>query len=419
VDQATRKVVTAARTVLEDLDLEAVLQRVLEGASTLTGAQYAALGVLDESRRELARFLTVGIDDDTRRTIGALPKGRGVLGELISNPVPLRISDVGAHPYSYGFPAGHPPMRSFLGVPIFVDGRPFGNLYLTEKRGEAEFSRQDEEAAVVLAEFAGVAIAHARRFTDSSQRLNEQTRRLSALDATFQTARALGGETDLAAILKLMAKRGRALVSARAVVIEVVLGDELEIAACAGELPAGLEGTRFKLKDTVASAALRTRKSQTVADDVNRARFEQHGLGRVLDAQDALIVPLLFRDHAYGALVAVDQLDAGAFTAEQQQLLEAFAASAAAAVATAQSVADERAIQRFQAAEAERARWARELHDETLEGLTGIRLSLANADHRPAPGCARRARSGAGRPRARRARLPPGTERRRTRRPGL
>ena len=366
--------------VVEELDLEMVLERLVNSARVLAGAQFAAVGVLNESRTELERFLTSGIDTETRRLIGEPPKGHGVLGELIRDPVPLRLADIGSHPHSYGFPPAHPPMRSFLGVPIFVDGQPFGNLYLTDKQDGGEFSHEDEEAAVLLAEFAGVAIAHARRLTTSEQRLAEQQRRLSALDATMQIARALGGETDLRAILELVAKRGRALVAARAVVIELLQGDELEIAACAGEVPASLVGTRVALKDTVASAALRTGRTQSLSDDVNRARFEHRGIGEVLTAHDGLVVPLIFRDRRYGAFVAIDQLDAGSFTSDQHRLLESFAASAATAVATAQSVADERRRQRLQAAEAERSRWARELHDETLEGLSSVRLMLATAE---------------------------------------
>jgi GAF domain-containing protein len=128
MDRVTREVLNLAATVLKELDLDAGLQRVLESACALTDARYAALGVLDQSRTELGRFLTMGIDEDTRQLIGALPKGHGVLGELIRDPVPLRIADVGAHAHSYGFPAAHPPMRSFLGVPIFVGDRAFGNL---------------------------------------------------------------------------------------------------------------------------------------------------------------------------------------------------------------------------------------------------------------------------------------------------
>jgi len=380
MDQGTRAVLSVARVVLEDLDLEVVLERVLESARELTGARYAALGVLDESRTELARFLTLGIDEATRQRIGPLPTGRGVLGELIQNPRPLRLPDVGRHPQSYGFPVGHPLMRSFLGVPIVAAGQPFGNLYLTEKQNAAEFDQDDEEAAVLLADFAGVAIDHARRYTRAEDQRVELQRTVGALDATIQIARALGGETDLEPILELVAKRGRALVSARALVIELQRSEELVVAAGAGELPLDLVGQRVGLGDTVASAALRAGETQRLADELNRRRFDQHGLGHLgLDANDGLVVPLIFRNQPYGVLVAVDQLDTGEFTAEHQRLLEAFAASAATAVATAQSASDERRHQRLAAAEAERTRWARELHDETLQSLANVRLMLAAA----------------------------------------
>lgn len=315
VDQ-TQALLTVARSVLERLDIEVVLERLLESARDLTGAQYAALGVLDESRTGLARFLTVGVDEATRRLIGPLPTGRGVLGELIRDPRPLRIADVEAHPYSYGFPIGHPSMRSFLGVPILIDGRPYGNLYLTEKRDATEFTQADQDAVVMLAEFAGVAIDHADRFARSEAQRIELERTINALDATIQIARALGGETDLSAILELVAKRGRALVSARALVIELLRGDQLELAAGAGELPVGLVGKRVDLENTVASAALRSGASQRLSDRLNRARFEQHGLGTLgVDARDGLVVPLIFRDRRFGVLLAVDYLDEGEFTA--------------------------------------------------------------------------------------------------------
>jgi GAF domain-containing protein len=153
------------RSVVGELDLDVVLERVLQASSDLTDAKYAALGVLDETRSKLARFLTLGIDEPKRREIGPLPRGRGVLGELILHPVPLRMADVDGHPCSYGFPPGHPPMRSFLGVPVLVGGEPYGNLYLTDKQSAAEFTAEDEETVVLLAEFAGAAIAHERRTT--------------------------------------------------------------------------------------------------------------------------------------------------------------------------------------------------------------------------------------------------------------
>ena len=135
MDPASRAVVEVARTVLSELDLDLVLDRVIESARELTGARYAALGVLNDRKTELARFVTVGIDEATRTEIGPLPRGHGVLGELIRHPEPLRLGDVGSHPRSYGFPPSHPPMHTFLGVPVLIHGEPFGNLYLTEKKG--------------------------------------------------------------------------------------------------------------------------------------------------------------------------------------------------------------------------------------------------------------------------------------------
>lgn len=379
MDQATRGILTVARSVLEQLDLEVVLERVLDAACDLTGARYAALGVLDESHSTLSRFLTRGVDVRTRRLIGPPPTGRGVLGELIRHPVPLRLDDVGSHPYSYGFPVGHPPMSSFLGVPIRIDGKPYGNLYLTEKDA-GNFTEEDEDAVVLLAEFAGLAIDHARRYSGSEAQRAQLEQTVHALDATLQIARALGGETDLTAILELVAKRGRALVSARALVIELLHGEQLELAAGAGELPDGLVGRRVGLANTVASAALRAGQTQRLTDQLNRARYQQHGAGQLgLRAEEGLVVPLIFRDRPYGVLVAIDHLGDGDFTVEHQELLESFAASAATAVATAQLAADERALQRVAAAEAERGRWARELHDETLQALGNLRLMLSGA----------------------------------------
>jgi GAF domain-containing protein len=145
------------------LDPDDALYAILEAAAELTGARYAALGVLDESRTHLERFLTLGIDEVTERSIGILPRGRGLLGALIADPRPVRVSNLAEDPMSYGFPAGHPPMRSFLGVPIVIRGETWGNLYLTDREGGAPFSEDDEDAVVVLAQWAGTAISkHAR-----------------------------------------------------------------------------------------------------------------------------------------------------------------------------------------------------------------------------------------------------------------
>jgi len=373
--------------VLAELDLDHVLDRVLESAQELTEARYAALGVLNESRTELASFLSRGIDEAAHAAIGALPRGRGVLGALIHEPAPLRLADVGRHPRSYGFSAGHPPMHAFLGVPILVRGTPFGNLYLTEKAGGAQFSDADEQAVEVLAEFAGVAIDHARRYTGASERRDELERTVAALEATTQIARAVDGETDLEVVLELVAKRGRALVSARALLIELRRRNELVVAAGAGELPAELIGRCVALEDTVAGHAMRTGRTQRLEDELNRARYDEHGLGRLgVNADGGLAVPLVFRGRIHGALLALDRLhDGPAFSTEDERLLEAFAASAAGAVATAQSIASERSRQRLAAAEGERRRWARELHDETLQSLSALRIGLSTAGRSDRP----------------------------------
>jgi two-component system, NarL family, sensor histidine kinase DevS len=380
MDKAARGALDLACGVLAELDLDVVLERVLESAQELTGARYAALGVLDESRSELSRFITRGIDEPAHAAIGALPRGRGVLGALIEAPVPLRLANVGAHPRSYGFPRGHPPMRTFLGAPILIDERPFGNLYLTEKAGGAQFSEEDEEALTILAELAGFAIDHARRYTGASRRRDELERTVATLDATTQIALAIGGGTDLDVILELVARRGRALVSARVLLIELRDREELFVAAGAGELPPDVIGKRISMRDSLAGQALRARRTLRLDSELNRARFEEHGGGMGVRAKGGLIVPLLFQGRPYGALLALDRLEDGpAFSMEDERLLEAFAASAATAVATAQSAASERQRQRLAAAEAERQRWARELHDDTLQSLSAVRIGLSTA----------------------------------------
>jgi two-component system, NarL family, sensor histidine kinase DevS len=379
---ASRNVFDVARGVLGDLDVERVLEHVLESARELTGARYAAMGVLDESRTALERFITTGIDEATRGQIGSPPTGHGVLGELIFNPAPLRVANVGDHPRSYGFPAGHPPMESFLGVPVMVAGEPFGNLYLMEKHGGGEFTVDDERALVRLAEFAGVAIDHARRYSRSEARRDELEHSVDALGAMVEISRAIGGQTDLTRILELVSKRGRALICARALIIELQRDGILEVVAAAGEVPASLVGRRMPLDGSVEEAALRTGRTQRLTDQLNKARFNEPGPGRLaFDAKDGLIVPLVFGGQSLGVLVAVDRLaDGPHFTAYDEGLLEAFVTSAATAVATAQSAATDRHRQRLAAAEEERARWARELHDETLQGFAALRIGLAAAD---------------------------------------
>jgi signal transduction histidine kinase len=372
------RLIDAGRGLLSELDLETVLDRLLQTAEELTGARYVALGVLDEGRRELARFLTRGIDEDTHRAIGDLPRGRGLLGVLIDDPRPLRLDDVGDHPRSYGFPPAHPPMRSFLGVPILIRGQAYGNLYLTEKAGGEPFSSEDEEAVVVLADWAAIAIENAGLYRDVAARREELERAVRGLQATAAIARAVGGETELERILELVVKRGRALIEAHDVLIMLRQGDELVIAAGAGHVQIG-NAARLPLAGSTAGQVLAEGRPRRIADAARELLIPPEQLG--LDhASTALLVPLVYRGRSLGVLAAFDRLDGdGAFTRDDEQLLEAFAAQAATAVATARSVEADRRRRSLAATEAERHRWARELHDETLQALGGLKVLLSSA----------------------------------------
>jgi signal transduction histidine kinase len=372
------RLIDAGRGLLSELDLETVLDRLLQTAADLTGARYVALGVLDEGRRELSRFLTRGIDEETHRAIGDLPRGRGILGVLIDDPRPLRLDDVGDHPRSYGFPPGHPPMRSFLGVPILVRGQAYGNLYLTEKAGGEPFSSEDEEAVVVLADWAAIAIENARLYRDVAARRQELERAVRGLQATAAIARAVGGETELERILELVVKRGRALIEAHDVLIMLRDGDELVIAAGAGHVQID-RAQRLPLAGSTAGQVLSEGRPRRIGDAARELLIPPEQLG--LDhASTALLVPLVYRGQSLGVLAAFDRLDGdGAFTRDDEQLLEAFAAQAATAVATAKSVEADRRRRSLAATEAERHRWARELHDETLQALAGLRVLLSSA----------------------------------------
>ena len=372
-EERLRRLLEVGRGLVSEFELEVVLERVLEAARDLTGARYAALGVLDESREELERFITVGVDDETHRTIGDLPRGRGVLGVLISEPRPLRLAEVGAHPHSYGFPPGHPPMRSFLGVPILLRGEAYGNLYLTEKPGV--FDSEDEEALVVLAAWAAIAIENARSYSLMQGRRDELEQAVAGFEATREIAQALAGETDLEHVLELIAKRARALTEARTLVVLLENRGELVVAARAGELDGALVGEQIPIEGSVSGQVLRSGKSERLANAPSRLHF---ALDKQTQAQTGLFVPLRFRGQTLGVLAGFDRLREGPqFSIRDEQLLSAFAATAAAAVATAQDVAAQALKRSIAVAEQERTRWARELHDETLQELAALKLLLA------------------------------------------
>jgi two-component system, NarL family, sensor histidine kinase DevS len=369
-----RRLLDVGRSLIAELDPDVVLERLLEVAQELTGARYAAIGVLDERREALEQFLTKGIDEDTHRAIGDLPHGRGVLGVLIRDPRPLRLADVESHPESYGFPLAHPPMHTFLGVPIVVHGEAWGNLYLTEKAG-GEFTRDDEDSITVLADWAAIAIANSRLYRDVRQRRDELQRANRGLETTTEIARALGGVTDLDRVLELVVKRSRALIDARAAELALVDAEELLVAAVAGQGVEGVRGTRLPVEQSVAGAALRSGRAQRFRD-VPDDTFARRALG----ARTALVTPMMFRNRAIGFLSVFDRLSGdGSFSEEDERLLQAFAASAATAVATAQSASSEALQRSVEASEQERRRWARELHDETLQELAGLKVMLSGA----------------------------------------
>jgi signal transduction histidine kinase len=356
-----RRLLDAGRALVRHLELEPILDELLGVAADVTGAQYVALGILNEERTGLSQFLTRGVDPETHRRIGDLPRGRGVLGVLIQDPQPLRLAEVGRHPESYGFPAGHPPMHTFLGVPLVIRTSVWGNLYLTEKAGGVEFTLEDEEAVVVLAGWAAIAIENARLYESVQGQRDELRRAVGGLAATTAIAKAVGSETDLDRVLELIVKRGRALVDAHAVLLLLREdGAESVIAASAGTVGGAEPGQHVDVEPAALAARV--------------------GLDTAVPGS-VVLVDLEYRQETLGVLVALR--DGTPFDEEEERLLSAFAASAATAVANARTVARDQLRKSLAAAEAERRRWARELHDETLQGLAGLQVLLSSALRRP------------------------------------
>lgn len=373
-----RRLIEAGQSIVAQLDVDGVLEELLEIAREVTGARYAAIGVLAATRRDLERFITKGVDADTHASIGDLPLGRGILGALISDPRPLRLNRLAEDPRSYGVPEGHPPMETFLGVPILVRGEAWGNLYLTEKEGGGGFTEADEEAAVVLADWAAIAMQNARLYQDVDARRDALERVMQTLEATSAIARAVGGERDVERVLELIVERARTLVEARAVIIALQDGGRLVVAAGAGEFDdRALGRTLAGARDTL-GVVLRDQRSTRVRDVATDLGLAGHRVG-VEGARSALLVPLMFRDRPLGVLAAFDRRGPDPqFAAAHEALFQSFAASAATAVATARTVERDRLRWSIDAAERERQRWARELHDDTLQGLGALRMLLSS-----------------------------------------
>lgn len=349
---AAARVLDAALAIASDLDLEAILGRIVSAACELVDARYGALGVIDEEGAGLAAFVHHGIDAATVRRIGHLPQGRGLLGLLIDTPVPLRLEDISDHPVSYGFPPDHPPMRGFLGAPVRVRGEVFGNLYLTEKRDGGVFTAEDEQLVVGLAAVAGSAISNARLYAEAQQR--ERWR-----DAVLGVAGAVLTGESTAQVRGRVADLGADLVGATGACIIEPHADGLWVLATAGTGP---DLGFVTATDSGAAVTL------TGGQPVRRT----HGR---LFGQAVMWVPVRV-DGAVAATLGVGRAEE--FTAGEERLLTGFGEQVSFAWSFAQAQND---LQRLSVVE-DRERIGRDLHDTVIQRLFATGLSLqATARH--------------------------------------
>jgi len=345
---ADRALLDAVVAMSSDLDLHSVLDRIVTSACRITGARYGALGVLGDDD-DLADFITWGVTEEDRRLIGDHPHGHGILGLLVKDPRPLRLEHLQQHPDAFGLPPNHPPMETFLGVPVRIRGTVFGNLYLTEKEGGAAFTEQDERLVVALANAAGYVIENARAFAQSELRrqwLEASARIVDALQPPVGIEDALG--TIAAGARRVSRGTGAAVVQEA--------GDGPAITASDGtfgESPAELvSSVRDRLARTAAEGALA----------VLRRR----------DAATVVVVPLRAHVAAGGVLLVALEPGRIALTAEEGALLSSFADQASLALDRAQAMADRAELMLV----ADRDRIARDLHDLVIQRLfaTGLQL---------------------------------------------
>ena len=377
-----RKLLEAVVAIGSGLDVEIALTKIVQAATSLVDARYGALGVIGPDHR-LARFITVGVDEREIAAIGAYPEGHGLLGELIRNPVPLRTEEVGAHPSSSGFPPGHPPMRSFLGVPVRVRGEVYGNLYLTEKRGDGVFDADDEAVLTALAAAAGVAIDNARLF-EESQRLfaqlqhhyAESQRRQEWLEITGELGRGLLAAERTEQVMAVFVRQVRAFTNADLVVLGVPEEEEpgLRIVAADGSGADRLVGTTVAFEGTLLGHVYKSGQAALVADArederADRATTTALGLG------PAFLTPLVAGGQPRGALSLARLAGAEPFDAQVTEPTEQLATQAAIVLELAQRRRDGELLALY----ADRDRIGRDLHDLAIQRLFATSMSLQAA----------------------------------------
>lgn len=357
-------------SVGRELDLPQVLRRIAEAAALLVDAQYAALGVIGPDGRTLSQFLTVGLTEEEIARIGPLPAGHGLLGELIRNPEPLRLTDLGSHSASYGFPAHHPQMRTFLGVPIRVRDEVFGNLYLTDKRGGRDFDAEDEAVISTLSVAAGVAIDNARLY-EASQR---QQRWLQA-NAEI-TNGLLSGKPRLE-VLELIARRAREITGARVADVSVPVAgtEDLVVELAIGADDSMRRGLVVPVEGTLSGAAYQIGTPVTTVGLADDARFTA-GPTRFEGLGPAAAVPLgAAAKDTRGVLLLARAEGEPVFTEGELQPLLAFAGQAALALELAERRRDAEQLALLE----DRDRIARDLHDLAIQRLFATGMTLQSA----------------------------------------
>jgi signal transduction histidine kinase len=375
-----RLLVDTGISLSSELSLDVLLQRIVETAAQLTGARYAALAVVDATGKRLERFLTTGMDAETQAAIGGVPLGRGILGVVLREARPLRLSRIAGDDRSVGFPPGHPDMTAFLGVPILLRGTVYWNLYLTDKSDGSEFTEEDEEVTQLLGAQAAVAIENARLHETS-------TRWLRQLESLNEISNALASQIELEPQLGIVAARLRELLDARIVLVAIPdTPDALRVAAADGQVADAVLGTRLELAASKVGRVLERAVSERVDAIADDSEVDQEAARR-LGATTALYVPLIVEGRAIGVVAAHDKRgDDPRFGDEDVRVAESLAKRAAIAIDMSRRVSRDAMRRVVDAQELERTRLARELHDETGQALTSILLGLKELEQGVGPG---------------------------------